>query len=192
MLPIISTLAEHSRVTTDSEALDAYIAGAAAGDSSAFAELYERTGASVYSYSLSVLKNVHDAEDVLHDCFVNIYYAAAGYRTHGKPLAWILTIAKNLCFQKLRERKRGLEMPDEDWAELLSSVDGIPEEDRLLIREGLAMLSDDERQIVILHAVSGFKHREIASFMSKPLATVLSKYRRALAKLKEFYLKGEL
>jgi RNA polymerase sigma-70 factor (ECF subfamily) len=45
-------------------------------------------------------------------------------------------------------------------------------------------LSDTERQIVVLHAVSGFKHREIAAHLGLPLATVLSKYYRAIKKMK--------
>ena len=46
-------------------------------------------------------------------------------------------------------------------------------------------LSEEENRIVVLHAVAGFKHREIASVTGMPLATVLSKYRRAIAKLRE-------
>lgn len=47
------------------------------------------------------------------------------------------------------------------------------------------VLSDGERQIVILHVVSGFKHREIAQMLDKPLGTVLWAYNNALAKLKK-------
>ena len=50
---------------------------------------------------------------------------------------------------------------------------------------GMEELSDEERQIVTLHAVSGFKHREIAELMELPLPTVLSKYSRALKRLKQ-------
>ena len=47
----------------------------------------------------------------------------------------------------------------------------------------MAALTDEERQVVMLHAVTGLKHREIAQLLELPLATVLSKYRRALKKL---------
>ena len=46
-------------------------------------------------------------------------------------------------------------------------------------------LNQQERQIVVLHAVSGFRHREIAQLLQLPLPTVLSKYHRALKKLKK-------
>ncbi|MBR5472193.1 MAG: hypothetical protein IKU81_08835 [Oscillibacter sp.] len=59
-------------------------------------------------------------------------------------------------------------------------------EDRQLLQTALAALSQTERQVVLLHAVTGLKHREIAEILELPLATVLSKYRRALRKLKEW------
>lgn len=46
-------------------------------------------------------------------------------------------------------------------------------------------MKEDERQIVLLHASAGLKHREIASSLGMPLATVLSKYNRAIKKLKQ-------
>jgi RNA polymerase sigma-70 factor (ECF subfamily) len=55
----------------------------------------------------------------------------------------------------------------------------------------LGQLSDEERQIVVLHAVAGFRHREIAALLELPLPTVLSKYSRALKKLKALLTKGE-
>ena len=72
-------------------------------------------------------------------------------------------------------------MPDEGY----DAVDpGMSLEDRVTVNACLTELSDEEREIVLLHAVSGFRHREIAAFLDLPLPTVLSKYRRALNKLR--------
>ena len=60
-----------------------------------------------------------------------------------------------------------------------------------MLRSAMQVLSDEECQIVILHAVTGWKHREIAVQLQLPLSTVLSKYRRGLRKLKE-ELEGKL
>ena len=59
-------------------------------------------------------------------------------------------------------------------------------ENKAAIRACMERLSDEERQIVVLHAVSGFKHREIASLLSLALPTVLSKYNRAIKKLRAY------
>ena len=55
---------------------------------------------------------------------------------------------------------------------------------KLVIQACLNKLSDQERQIVVLHAMAGFKHREIAEFLELPLSTCLSKYHRAITKIK--------
>lgn len=119
----------------------------------ALAELYQRTRTSVYGFALSILKNTQDAEDVLHDCYVNLYAAAAGYRSSGKPMAWILTITRNLCLMKLRERQKTAGLPGGLGA-LPGRREEITPEDRLVLTQCMRRLNDQERQIVVLHAVS--------------------------------------
>lgn len=181
------------RENIDPSALDICIRRIAAGDTRAFESLYHETSASVYAYAVSVLKNVHDAEDVLHDCYIAVHGAAANYSSSGKPMAWIITIAKNLCFMKLRERKKKAETEDEDFFinAQYNADSALTPEDAFILNECMNELSDEERQIVVLHAVSGFKHREIAAFLDMALPTVLSKYHRALKKLKTSLSKGE-
>ena len=60
----------------------------------------------------------------------------------------------------------------------------------MVLKSALEILKEDERQIVLLHASAGLKHREIAVDLQMPLATVLSKYNRAIKKLKQ-YLREE-
>lgn len=174
-----------NEIRTDSQCLDECIHALAAGDSSALATLYEEASPAVFGFALSILKNLQDAEDVLQDCFINAYGGAAGYRSQGKPMAWLLTIARNLCMQKLRERKRTSDIPEEDWERYLESLDRVTPEDKIVLSECMNNLTDEERQIVVLHAVGGFKHREIAELTELPLATVLSKYSRAIKKLRK-------
>ena len=172
-------------IRTDSQLLDECIHAMAAGESSGLETLYREAGPAVFAFALSVLKNRQDAEDVLQDCFVNAYGGAAGYRSHGKPMAWLLTIARNLCMQKLRERKRTSDIPEEDWERYLESLERVTPEDRIVLAECMRTLTDEERQIVVLHAVGGFKHREIAELIGLSLPTVLSKYSRAVKKLRK-------
>ena len=163
--------------------LDRWIAQIAGGDTAALASLYQETSSSVYAYALSVLKSSHDAEDVLHDCYLSVWTAASSYRSSGKPMAWLLTIAKNLCRKQLRDRSRTETWPEEDWKNSLESAE-MTSDDRIVLQQCMEVLSNTERQIVVLHAVSGFKHREIAAYLELPLATVLSKYHRAIKKMK--------
>ena len=54
----------------------------------ALADLYNRTRPAVYGFALSIVKNAHDAEDILHDACLQVWNAAGGYRRQGKPMAW--------------------------------------------------------------------------------------------------------
>ena len=154
------------------------------GDMDAFRSLYDAVSGSVYGFVLSILKNKYDADDVLQETFLKVYSNAANYAANGKPMAWILTIAKNSAYSKLRDTGK-----TESFEELttepmdFSSVENA--EQRVLVEMLFKHLTDEEKQILMLHAVSGMKYREIASFMDIPLNTVLSKYHRAVKKLKE-------
>ena len=161
--------------------LDRLIALTANGDTEAFAQLYRRTKGAVYALALSILRSPQDAEDAMQDTFLSLRNAAGDYRAQGPPMAWILTVCRNLSLKRLQTRRQ--EPLPEEWE--LAESDGISQEERMLLRQLLSALGAEERQIVTLHAAAGFKHREIAAMLELPLATVLSKYHRAMKKLRK-------
>lgn len=157
-----------------------------AGDQEAFRRLYELTARSIYSYALSILKHPQDAEEVMQDTYLTAWRRAGQYETEGKPMAWLLTIARNLCYMRLRRQKEHPqisyeELEEEEPGQLCPDIELAPEKQVLL--EALALLPEDERKIVLLHDAGDMKHREIAEYLDCPLSTVLSRYRRALKKL---------
>ena len=89
-----------------------------------------------------------------------------------------------------RDRYLKGELSEEEWAVLPALPAGLSHEEQLALRAALELLDAEERRIVLLHAVTGWKHREIASLLELPLPTVLSKYHRALKKLRK-QLEGE-
>lgn len=184
MFILLEMMAEESRGLTAPSVLEPLMAAMAAGEQEALAELYRRGRTAVYGLALSYLKNQHDAEDVTQDTFLRVWEHAGQYRPNGTPLAWVLAIARNLALMKLRERGKAQDMTPEEWERMAGENPLLTAEDRHVLGTALDVLGDQERQIVILHAVTGFKHREIAALLELPLPTVLSKYRRALQKLK--------
>ena len=166
-------------ITCTNRELDRWILAAGEGDRDALRSLYQATSPAIYLYALSIVQNPYDAEDVLQDCFLKV--RTGGYRSQGKPMGWLITVARNLCLLRLEQRKRTCSMPEGD---LFANADPDPEQ-RLLLESCLRCLNEEERQIVILHAVAGFKHREIAAHMGLKLNTVLTKYRRAIQTLNE-------
>ena len=160
----------------------------ATGDREALALLYRRESSSVYGYALSILRNEEDAEDALQDCSVSLWKNAGAYRG-GSARSYILKVVLNLARVRLRQRSRSVGPPDEERFEEIRDVD-TPFR-RLILKECLASLDEDERQIVVLHAASGLKHREIAQITGLPLSTVLSKYNRSIKKLQAKFGKWE-
>ena len=155
------------------------------GDSEAFEVLYRSTEKAVYALALSILKNPHDAEDIVQETYLKVRAAAHLYVPQGKPLAWLFTITKNLCRDLLRGQSRTEAAPDGAEDDLRFSYVSDPT-DRLVLEAALKALGEEERQVVLLHAASGLKHREIARNLGLPLSTVLSRYSRALKKLQRY------
>ena len=189
MLMVMIQTIEHGG-GPDRKELEQILIAVAAGEQEALEQLYHRTRAAVYALALSILKHTHDAQDVTQDTFVRVWDSAPQYRPKGSPVAWILTITRNLALMKLRRDAKHVELDEDQWQAIPADLPGVTPEDRHLLQEALAVLTEEERRIVMLHAVSGLKHREIAALLELPLATTLSKYHRALKKLRVF-MKGD-
>ncbi len=161
-----------------SRELDRWIREAGQGNRESLRLLYRSAAPAVFAYALSILKNPYDAEDVLQDCFVTVQKGVE-YQQQGKPMAWLMTVTRNQCLKLLRDRSRMVPLPEQEIGAQLSDP-----EDRLLARSLLEALEDQERQIVILHAAAGFTCREIGKHLGLKTATVMTKYHRAVQKLK--------
>ena len=162
----------------------------AGGEREALAELYQRTRSAVYGLALSYLKNAHDAQDLTQDVYVQVWDCAEQYRLTGSPMGWLLAVCRNLCLMRLRREERHAALSEEEWDAIPARECGLDADERALLQGALASLTDEERRIVLLHAVTGLKHRELAALLELPLPTVLSKYHRALKKMRSF-LEGD-
>lgn len=154
-----------------------------AGDDTALEQLYEEASGAVYAYAYSILHDRDDAEDAVQDTFLKIRSAAHLYRPQGKPMAWILTITRNICMMQFRRRGK---------ITVLDPEDPIPDQDRItnaedreILKAAFSILAEDEARIILLHVVAGLKHRETAELLQMHLSTVLSKYNRGLHKLRQ-------
>jgi len=157
-----------------------------AGDMSAFDQLYRDTERTMYTHALSLTRSHDEALDLVQEAYVKVLSAAHLYQPMGKPLAWMFTIQRNLHLSKLRKSSRitPLDAADIENNSRFSYVED--PEDRMVLEAALTILNTEEQQIVLLHAVSGMKHKEIAETIGLGLSTTLSKYNRALKKLRSY------
>lgn len=159
----------------------------AEGSEKAFENLYNGTRGGVYSFAYSYMKNRADAEDVVQTVFLKIKRNIDKF--DGKNgLPWILQITKNTALSELRSRKIY-----DSFVELNKDESVCIDENDLDSPVTSAMkkcLSEEDRRIIILHVIWGYKHKEIGELLDMPTGSVTSRYKRAVDKLKN-YLKKE-
>lgn len=161
-----------------------------ADDMKAVDELYNLTERTLYAYILSMVKNHDETLDLMQETYIKIMSSAHLYKPMGKPLAWMFTITRNLYLSKLRKEKRELSVDSGEMANDLRFSYVSDYDDRIVLESVINVLEEDERKIVMLYAVSGLTHKEIAESIGLKLNTALSKYHRALAKLRKHLAEG--
>ena len=114
--------------------LEQLLARIAAGEQEALAQLYSRTRGAVYALALSYLKNPHDAQDTAQDTYVQVWENAEKYRPQGSPMAWLLTIARNLARLRLRQAGRQESLEHQEWEAIPAGEEGVSPEDRHLLQ----------------------------------------------------------
>ena len=139
--------AEKLAVQTDEELL----LKVGLGDEEAFRNLYQNTDKTMYSFILSIVKNPQDAEELMQEVYLKVWTSAALYKAQGKPLAWMFTIARNLCYMKFRDQKHmadiGLDdLVEGEMGEFCPQLENVA--DRLALQAALQILKEEERQIV--------------------------------------------
>ena len=156
------------------------------GEQDAFKELYDLSYRPLYAFLLSYTQNAEDAKDLLQETYIQILKNCRKYQEKGNPMAWMMKIAKNLFLMKCR-KEREADISFEDMEEQLGFEDITNTDDRIVLEKMFETLSTEDRNLIIMHDISGLKHREIAKLLDMPLGTVLARYSRGIRKLqKEF------
>lgn len=156
------------------------------GDNTALDELYHLTERTLYAFTVSLTRDHDMTLEIMQETYLKILSAAHLYKPMGKPLAWMFTITKNLYYSEVKKRGRydvqdPMELSNDRRFSYVTDA-----EDRMVLEGVLMKLTDEEREIIMLYAVSGMKHREIAENLDMKLSTLLSKYHRGLKKLKDY------
>ena len=149
-----------------------------------FDRLVQKYQSLVYTICRQLVADEGYAQDLTQDVFVRVWDCAAQYRPTGSPMGWLLAVCRNLCLMQLRSESRHTPLTDAEWDAIPAEETGLSADERTLLQQALAGLGEEERRVVLLHAVTGLKHREIAALLELPLPTVLSKYHRAIRKMR--------
>ena len=141
-----------------------------------FDNIYEEYFDRVYYKVLSVVKNNDDAEDICQETFISVYKNLSKFREESNIYTWIYRIAINKTYDFFKKRKLEFEINDD----VLSLPEDINFDTKVILEEKLKLISEKEREIVILKDIYGYKLKEIAEMKNMNLSTVKSVYYKAL------------
>lgn len=180
-----------ARVAASAAPADVELVRAAAeGDRQALAALYDRYASLLLALGQRILKNRREAEDLLHDVFLEVWRQARDYDPdRGSVRSWLL----------MRLRSRALDRLKSAGYARVVSLDGSPPRDEpisleadpalgpdcALVRRALAELPTDQRTVLELSYFEGLSLSEIAEKLGVPIGTIKSRLARALGRLRE-------
>jgi len=160
----------------------------ALGEPQAFEEFVERYGAPLRRLARAHARTDDDADDLTQDIMIAIARGIAGFRGEAGLKTWATRIALNHCL-KHRERRGVPPQPLETIAELADSADG-PARSALRrelsdqVNEAVSRLSEDHRQVVVLHELQGLTYAECAGVLGIPIGTVKSRLSNSFRRLR--------
>ncbi len=146
-----------------------------------FDEIYDEYFDRVYYKILSSVKNPEDAEDIAQEVFISVYKNLHKFRADSKIYTWIYRIAINKTYDFFRKKKIDLELNEE----ILNIADNEDLNGSMIVEENLKKLSKEEREILVLKDVYGYKLREISDMKNRNISTIKSIYYKALKSLEE-------
>jgi RNA polymerase sigma-70 factor (ECF subfamily) len=161
----------------------------ATGNTAALAQLYDRHAPILYSVLMQKLEDPAESQDIVHDVFVKLHTKSHLYDPAlGKPVAWLLTMARNTATDKLRKRMTHQKYINKAVLETEQSAPahpGLHGDELELLRHCLAILPNQQQNILQLAYFSGLTQQEIADRLTQPLGSVKAWIRRGLMKLRD-------
>jgi RNA polymerase sigma-70 factor (ECF subfamily) len=151
----------------------------------------------VYGLVFYYVKNEADASDVTQDIFLKMWKNLKKFKQNESFVNWLSVIAKNTALDFLKKKKTipFAEFINENeenvLVETLADIKPLPDDEveQMEVAQELhsasSQLSEKYQQVVALHSEQNLTFQEIADLLGEPINTVKSRYRRAIAMLKE-------
>lgn len=167
------------------------LAAVAKGDQAAFERLYGATRAKLYGIVLRILRRSDLANEVLQEAYLKIWSSAGQFNPAlASPMTWMAAIARNRAIDIVRRRSEASieEEPDAmavaaDNPDPLARREMNEELKRLLAC--LGRLDADRQRLVLLAYYSGLSRDELSKQFERPVNTIKTQLRRALADIRE-------
>ena len=160
------------------------------GDSEGLRYLYVRYADRVYGYVRSIVRDPHEAEDVTQQVFAKLMLVLPKYEQRETPfVAWMLRVARNVAMDHLRHRRP---TPSEDVRGAESMLTGSDPSSSLAVKDALASLPADQREVVFLRHVAGMTPGEIALTLGRSEPSVHGLHHRGRGTLRTTLVQMDL
>ena len=158
-------------------------------DASAFGELVRRHQAQVRNFLRKLTRDRELADDLAQDCFLHAWDRLHTYAGHGSFIGWLLKVAYTTFLQSKRKSNRYGEVLEalghaEDMEGTRVTVQSVEIGD---LDKFLAVLTEEERAVMILSYACGLSHREISDAAELPVGTVKSMIFRGKEKIRDSF-----
>ena len=153
-------------------------------DEHAFEYVYQKTKKGVYIIIYNVVKDHEQTQDLMQDVYLLMLEKIDKYKPKTNFYNWLLMIAKNKALDTYRRNKKLVYYDEVDYDQNFASKEETPDE-KQQFNALLSVLTDEEREIVLLKIIDQMKHKDIAALVDKPLGTVIWIYHEALKKMKK-------
>ena len=159
------------------------------GNSHAYAELLDRYERRVYNFVYYILKHREETEETVQDTFVNAYRSLKSFRAEARFSTWLLRIAYNNAYTRLRKRKLTVVDVEENGVhQSIPGVNNIGEETdrqdvRTLLKLATQALSEDEQTLVTLYYYNEQTIKEICEITGKHVSNVKVMLHRSRQKM---------
>jgi RNA polymerase sigma factor (sigma-70 family) len=159
-------------------------------DQSAFSYLYDNYSAVLFGVIYKMLEDKELAEDILQEAFIKIWNNFSNYDSmKGRLFTWMLNLTRNLTIDTIRSKgykKQAKIQNSQNAVDNISDNSNTAESfDALGIRKHLALLKNDQKQIIDLAYFSGLTQDEISKTLDIPLGTVKTRMRTAIIELRK-------
>jgi len=172
----------HRAANDDTELVALAVARTKEGDPSALHFLYVRYREDVHRYVKSIVGDFHEAEDITQSLFVKLMSAIHGYQPRGVPFAaWLMRVARNAALDSVRAKRP---LPSEDIRARDEGRGEIAFERCQSLKEALARLPYEQREVLVLRYIAGIPPREIAELLNKTQSSIHGLHHRGRRALK--------
>lgn len=158
----------------------------ALGREAALAELYDRFGELLLAVGVRILKDPVEAEDLLHDVFVEAWRRAGDFDpARGGVRAWLVTRTRSRALDRCKSPGRSRAVPlDDHHVDRPRPDAGGDVGDHARLLRAVATLSPEQRAVVECAYFDGLSSSEIAARLRVPIGTVKSRMAGGLSKLR--------